>query len=241
MSYFIDINGVPKAPQRVMLNGGSATIGSSRGCQISIEHGEVSEQALLLDVRGDDFWVQNLNTYSIYNGMEEVAPKAWGPWAIGETIQLTKSVSLTIGEQVAVEVAAAAGAEEKSGSFKLDGGKIAQIGLIVACLIGAPLILFSEKDDVGGVIDKKFNFNQIVEDLEFEASRNIEYQTVRRYLQQAWMADRRFRKRRPSTVRKSYELLVNHRLLRENPDNNETLNEIADYAKRRLASMRYKE
>ena len=239
MSYFIDINGVPNSPQRVVLNGNAGgTLGSAITCQIPIDHEEVSEQALLLDVRGEDFWIQNLNPYSIYIGMEEVTPNAWGPWAVGETIQLTKNVSLTIGEQVTEEGTADAEATDES-KLGLDAGKIAQIALIAVCFIGAPLLLFTDNDEVGGVIDKKFNFNQVVSDLKVDADEDIEYLTVRKYLQQAWMADRRFRQRNRATVIKSYELLVNHRLIRNNPDNNETLDEIGEYAKRRLASLRY--
>lgn len=239
MSYFIDINGVPNSPQRVVLNGNSGgTLGSASNCQIPIDHEEVSPQALLLDVRGDDFWIQNLNPYSIYVGMEEVTPNAWGPWTVGETIQLTKSVSLTIGEQVVEEGALAD--EHDDGKLSLDAAKIAQILLIAICLVGAPLLLFSDKDEVGGVIDKRFNFNQVVKDLGPDAEQDIEYLTVRKYLQQAWMADRRFRRRNKATVVRSYELLVNHRLVRENPDDRETLTEIGDYAKRKLASLRYK-
>ena len=171
--------------------------------------------------------------------MEEVTPNAWGPWTVGETIQLTKSVSLTINEQLSEEEEAAGGKQEE-GKTKLDGSKIAQIVLIVVCFLGAPLLLFTDNDDVSGEIDKRFNFNQVVKDLGPEADRDIEYETVRKYLQQAWMADRRFRNRRPSIVRKSYELLVNHRLVRDNPDENQTLAEIQDYATRRLAALRFR-
>ena len=103
MSYYIEINGVPNSPQRYVLGESGGSIGSGTSCQFRIEHQEVSDQALLLDIRGDDFWVQNLNPYSIYNGMEEVTPNAWSPWTVGDTIQLTKSIALTIGQQAVTE------------------------------------------------------------------------------------------------------------------------------------------
>lgn len=131
--------------------------------------------------------------------------------------------------------------EANASANGLDISKLIQIAIIIFCFAGAALILLNPKDDVGGVIDKEFDFNQTVKDLEFEASNNIEYRTLRRYLQQAWMADRRYRTTEPSTARKSYELLVNHRLVRENPTDDETLDEIAEYAKRRLATLRFKE
>ena len=108
MTYFMEINGVPNSPQRHELGSSGGTIGSGSGCQIQVAHAEVSDQALLLDIRGKDFWLQNLNPYSIYVGMEEVTPNAWSPWPIGETLQLTKSVSLTIQEQTATEEAGGA-------------------------------------------------------------------------------------------------------------------------------------
>ncbi len=244
MPYLIEINGAQDSPQHVRLVGGSATVGSSSANQVPIFHAEVSERALLIDVRGDDFWVQNLNPYSIYVGMEEVTPNGWSPCELGEPIQLTKSVSLSVvqEEQVQKTSARAKLAGEANGAAKgLDISKLIQIVIIVGCFAGAALILLNPKDDVGGVIDREFDFNQTVRDLEFEAANNIEYRTVRRYLQQAWMADRRFRSIEPDTVRKSYELLVNHRLIRENPAGDETLNEISEYAKRRLATLSFKE
>ena len=81
----------------------SATVGSSSANQVPIVHAEVSEQALLIDVRGDDFWVQNLNPYSIYVGMEEVTPNGWSPCELGEPIQLTKSVSLSVVQEEQVQ------------------------------------------------------------------------------------------------------------------------------------------
>ena len=239
MSHYIEINGVPNSPQRVSLVEKSGTIGSSRSCQVPIAHAEVSDHALMIDVRGDDFWVQNLNPYSIYIGMEEVTPNAWAPWALDEPLQLTKSVSLSLGKEVAVDEKSQAAGLAQGQAKPLDVSKILQIVIIAVCVIGAPFILFAPKSEVSGVIDKRFDFNRVVSDLKIEADKNIEYATVRKYLQQAWMADRRFRARRPATVVWTYELLLNHRLVRENPDNNETLKEIADYAKRRLAAMRF--
>jgi hypothetical protein len=102
------------------------------------------------------------------------------------------------------------------------------------------MILLADKEEVVGEIDKEFDFNQVVSDLEMQND-DIEYVTVRKYLQQAWMADRRFRKTSPESVLQFYELLVNHRLVRENPDNNPTLDEIGQYATRRLAALRFQE
>lgn len=240
MSYYLEIYGVPNSPQHVPLVDNSGVIGSAADSQIQIAHAEVSAQALMLDIRGNDFWVQNLNPYSIYVGMDEVAPNAWSPWDVGETIQLTKNVSLTV-HKTAETARAKTGtaADGESGEVKsLDVSKIIQIIIIVLCFIGAPILLFTKNDEVTGVIDKEFNFNEIVENLQSK-SKNIEYDTVRKYLQQAWMADRRWRKKNPNSVMKFYELLVNHRLVRENPDHDANLIAISDYAKRRLSDLRF--
>ncbi len=244
MAYFIEINGLPDSPQRIMLDGKSGTIGSGASCQIPIAHAEVADQALLIDVRGDDFWVQNLNTYSIYVGMDEVTRGAWAPWATGDTIQLTKSISLLIGEQEDVVEGAVKG--EASGSGGLDTNKILQMVIIVVCLVAAAAILLNNPDETGGEIDSQFSFNETVKSLEDDYSGDIEYTTIRRYLQQAWMADRRFRSRQPTAVMKYYELLINHRLIRENDnkeeeDKDQNLTEISEYAMRRLANLRFKE
>ena len=241
MSYFIEINVPGNSPRRVPLQGNSGTIGSAKSCQIPIEHHEVSAQALLIDVRGGDFWVQNLNPYSIYVGLDEVTPNAWSPWTNGETIQLTQSVSLTmINEQLNASGSKSDSGGVSSESKGMDVGKLFQVLLIGVCFVGAGFILFAPKKDVAGVIDKEFEFNEVVEKLELK-SINVEYETVRRYLQQAFMADRRWSESRPETVMKFYELLVNHRLVRENPNDDATLDEVASYAKRRLSTLRFDE
>jgi hypothetical protein len=240
MSYFIDIHIPGTAPHRIPLSGSSGTVGSARSCQIPIEHHEVSAQAMILDIRGGDFWIQNLNTYSIYVGLDEVTPKAWSPWTANQTIQLTQSVSLTLGNE---KLAATSASDKTKGeveeSKSWNAGKLFQLLLICACFLGAGFLLFGPKSDVAGVIDKEFDFNQIVETLQSQ-SNDIEYDTVRRYLQQAWMADRRWRTSRPETVMRYYEMLVNHHLVRENPKGDPTLDEIADYAKRRLRNLRFR-
>jgi hypothetical protein len=237
MAYFIEINGLPDSPQRITLAEKSGTIGSGASCEIPIAHAEVADQALLIDVRGDDFWVQNLNTYSIYVGMDEVTRGAWAPWTTGDTIQLTKSVSLLIGEQEDAVEGEAKG--EASGSGGLDASKILQMVIIVVCLVAAVAILLNNPDETGGEIDRGFNFNETVDWLETNND-DVEFVTVRKYLQQAWMADRRFRNRQPAAVMKYYELLINHRLVKDNPNDDENLKEISDYAMRRLASLRFK-
>jgi hypothetical protein len=239
MSYFIDINIRGSSPRRISLNGKSGTFGSANACDFLIEHHEVSAQALLLDVRGGDFWIQNLNPYSIYVGIEEVTPSSWSPWSPSETIQLTQSVSLNLFNE---RLATTAGKEGSKGladeSKSMDVSKLFQILLIGACFLGAGFLLFGPKSDVAGVIDKEFKFNEIVEKLQNESG-DIEYDTVKRYLQQAWMADRRWRITRPEAVMQFYELLVNHRLVRQNPKGDPTLEEISDYAKRRLSDLRF--
>ena len=135
------------------------------------------------------------------------------------------------------DLATTADSESASG---LDISKLIQILLIVFCFAGAALILLNPKDNVGGEIDKEFDFNQVVTELEIKQD-DYEYVTVRKYLQQAWMADRRFRKSQPEAVMRYYELPINHRLLRENPDNDPTLAEIAEYATRRLSDLRFDE
>ena len=87
------------------------------------------------------------------------------------------------------------------------------------------------------MIDNRFNFNQTIADLQADADENIEYRAVRTYLQQAWMADRRFRKTQPTVVRKAYQLLLHHRIVHENPDDREFIKEIEKYASRRLAAL----
>lgn len=239
MSYSIDIHIPGSSPQRMPLNGASGTIGSSKSCQFPIDHREVSAQALLLDVRGGNFWIQNLNPYSIYVGMEEVTPSAWSPWAASETIQLTQSVSLTLINEIASAAGAKADSKEVSEtSSGFDVGKLLQVLVIGVCFLGAGFLLFAPKSDVTGVIDKEFNFNGVVAQLQ-NKSNDVEYETVRRYLQQAWTADRRWRTSRPDFVMKYYELLVNHRLVRENPKREEIMDDISDYGKRRLSDLRF--
>ena len=240
MTHFIEIIGVGPTPLRFKLSGNSATIGSSRACQIPIPHREVSEHALVLDIRGNDFWVQNLNSYPIYVGMDEVAPNTWSPWSSGETIQLTRSVSLTIvTEEDATAEGDAAAAKKSEGDAKgFDFSKWLQILIIIGCFTGAPILLFADKDEVTGVIDKQFDFNEVVRNLESRKN-DVEFETLKKYLQQAWMSDRRWRKKSPATVMKYYELLVNHRLVRENPTQDEIVASIGDYAKRRLSELRF--
>jgi hypothetical protein len=240
MSYFIDVHIPGSSPQRVPLSGSSGTIGSARSCQVQIEHHEVATQALMLDVRGGDFWIQNLNPYSIYVGIDEVTPKAWSPWTANQTIQLTQSVSLTLGnEQHGATAAGDKTRVEAEEAKSWDAGKLFQLLVIGICFLGAGFLLFGPKSDVAGVIDKEFDFNEVVATLRSQ-SNDVEYDTVRRYLQQAWMADRRWRTSRPESVMRYYEILLNHYLVRENPKRDETLDEIAEYAKRRLRNLRFR-
>jgi hypothetical protein len=239
MSYSIEIKIPGRSSHRMSLNGNSGMIGSSKSCQFPIDHREVSAQALLLDVRGGNFWIQNLNPYSIYVGMDEVTPNAWSPWSAAETIQLTQSVSLTLIDENAGVAGAKLDSKEASDSASgFDMGKLLQLVVIGICFLGAGFLLFGPKSDVAGVIDKEFDFNEVVSKLH-NSSNDVEYETVRRYLQQAWTADRRWRKSKPEYVMKYYELLVNHRLVRENPKREEIMNEISDYAKRRLSDLRF--
>jgi hypothetical protein len=235
MSHFIEINGLPDSPSRVPCSGGSMMIGSSSNCEVVIAHPEVAAQALVVDVRSGSFWIQNLNPYSIYAGVEEVASQEWSPCEVETVVQLTKSVSLRIVEGQTSDTPGAAVAKD---SQPLDASKILQMVIIAACFIGALFILMADKGEISKDFDRKFDFNATVRALTLYED-DIEYVTVRRYLQQAWMADRRFRNRRPGTVMKCYEILINHRLVRENPDNSETLTEINEYAKRRLSNLRY--
>lgn len=240
MSYFIDVHIPGSATQRIPLSGSSGTLGSSKSCQISIDHHEVAAQALVLDVRGGDFWIQNLNPYSIYVGIDEVTPKAWSPWTLNQTIQLTQAVSLTLGNQQLAATATEKAKAEAEEAKAWDAGKLFQLLVIGVCFLGAGFLLFGPKSDVAGVIDKEFNFNEVVNTLRSH-SNDVEYDTVRRYLQQAWMADRRWRTSRPESVMRYYEILLNHHLVRENPKGDSTIDEIADYAKRRLRNLRFRQ
>lgn len=171
--------------------------------------------------------------------MEEVTPNGWSPCELGAAIQLTKSVSLLVAkEELASDPQSDSETEGDASGF--DVSKIIQIVLIVVCFLAAVMILLADKDEVVGEIDSQFDFNQSVSELAIKDD-DIEYVAVRRYLQQAWMADRRFRNTRPQMVMYCYELLINHRLVRENPDSNQTLTEIAEYGKRRLSSLRFNE
>lgn len=240
MSYFIDVHIPGSATQRIPLSGSSGTLGSAKSCQISIDHHEVAAQALVLDVRGGDFWIQNLNPYSIYVGIDEVTPKAWSPWTLNQTIQLTQAVSLTLGNQQLAATATEKAKAEAEEAKAWDAGKLFQLLVIGVCFLGAGFLLFGPKSDVAGVIDKEFNFNEVVNTLRSH-SNDVEYDTVRRYLQQAWMADRRWRTSRPESVMRYYEILLNHHLVRENPKGDSTIDEIADYAKRRLRNLRFRQ
>jgi hypothetical protein len=248
MAYYIEINGLNANPKNFALTQNSATVGSELGCDIRIEHEEAEPKALQIDVRGDNFWVQNCNPYSIFVGNQEVRSHAWSAWPLDESIQMTRSLSLHIrfhDEAAAAKMkaagAAAAGEEvKKTGS---NTNKLIQIALIVGCFVAAPLFLLApsgEKEEKSAATEN-FDFDEIVAELTLKSKNNNEYRALLKYLQQARVADRRWKKEKPELVAKYYALLLNHRLI---DDPNETskdeiLASINELAKEKIRELRY--
>jgi len=232
MSFFFEIEGISSEPLQRPLGNETHLMGSSNQCDMWFEHPELESRALQVDVREDDVWLQNLNPYPIYVGEEEVASNAWASWGLSETVQLTRSIKVTLmqknEESVLGKGSASLDQEHHDG---MDVSKIVQMVVAGACFLVAPLILFSGNGENAGVTqDADFSFAEVIESLESRSTAR-EIQVVRDHLQRAWMADQRWSRSKGhrNLVVQRYRQLVKLRLMRstnlsiEDSDDNETM------------------
>ena len=218
MSFYLEIDGIGSEPIQRALGDETHVLGSSNRCDMQLNHAELEPRSLQVDVRGDDVWLQNLNPYSIYVGDEEVANNAWASWGISETVQLTRSISVTLIKEVLESDTPINAGQGESGEVQkggVDTSKIIQMAVAGACFLVAPLILFSGNGESAAVERSNFNFADTIEALESDSS-SREIKVVRDHLQRAWMADQRWSKSssHKSLVVNRYQQLVKLRLLR---------------------------
>ena len=213
MNYRIKIFGAVDTVLNFNLADGPNLLGSSTDCQIQVEHSELEPNALQIDVRKDDIWVQNLNPYSIYLGDREVVSHGWECWSPNETIQLTQSLSIEL-----ESVQPISGIEEKTTTESKSNSKMIQIILICVCFVAAPLIfILSPSQSTDVVEDKNFQFEETVQLIQNEIEKNPsnpELTLLRDCLQRAWMAEKRWGKSDRRQVLQRYQQLADHRYFR---------------------------
>ena len=193
MGFLVEINCSGAEMIQRQLNDGPNVLGRSDQCQIRFNHAELEPQALHIDVRGDDVWIQNLNPYTIYVGEEGVEPNAWTNWRTNAATQLTKSISVQLNEikQPAAEIDGS-GPTEAYESKGLDVSKVVQIALIAVCFLFAPVILFSGNGEgVSATEELSFDLDETLDELNRDIA-NPEILKIRNRLQIAWIEDQRW-------------------------------------------------
>ena len=225
MSHQLKIQVAGLAPETVELTSGSSRIGREPGSEVRIDHPEVSAQAAVLQNRGGAMLVQNLNSYPVYVGSDAIAPSAWADWPAGQTLQLTRSVSLELVD-----------ASEPTGEVKeLDDEEARRkktmstinLAIIIACCVGIVFLLTVDNEG-GGSKKLKFTSESLVVELTEkivagQGQSQVENKNLRRYLQKAWSADQRLADKDPQRVVQAYEYVLYHPLVRNAPESDEEL------------------
>jgi len=227
------------ADNRITLERRMARIGSDPACEINVGHAEVAPHAATIDYRGGVYLFQNLNPFPVYLDSQMVSPEQWVPWAMGQEVRLTRSVSLKLesaGQAVAGgpaapgEVAEEAAAAAPGKSRK----QLIQAIVIAACFGGSVLLLTTE--DTSSPAQSTESLQQLVADCGQKKDATYQDQVILKYLQEAWIADRRSGGGEAAV--RSYQLLLNHPKISSAPTEGTSLeSRIKQFASRRLASI----
>jgi hypothetical protein len=224
----------------VELQPGTVQVGRNQACQVVIDHPEVGDQVATVECRGGNYFAQNLCPYAIFIGQQSVAPRAWSPWLPGETLRLSKSVSLdlvAVAETPGKKVKSAASAADDATSTPDGEGrrKLIQLVVTIGCLALGGLLLMSNDSDrqVGGA--KPVTFEELLEQLKQSQPRD---KNLSNLLQEAWTIDLRVRRRgnRADAI-KAYDTLLAYPEVRDaKSDRNSLYGSIKVFAnERRLA------
>ncbi len=223
MAMQLTIHVAGEASRTIDLISGSNRIGSEAGCDIRIDHPEVSAHAANLQNRSGAMLLQNLNGYVVYIGSEAVSPSAWADWPAEQTLQLTRSVSLALTDS---STPAVTNKISDSEAKRKKAKSTFQIAVIALCGVG---ILFLLTVDPEASRAKKLDFSaeilvqELAEGLQINSEGatggDIEDQALLRYLQKAWAADLRWSKADPGQAIEAYEILLHHRKVQEAEQN----------------------
>ena len=224
----------------VPLPPGLLQVGRNSACQIVIDHPEVFDQVATLECRGGVYFVQNLCPYDIFVGRQSCPPRTWGPWQTGETLRLSKSVSLELVADGAAPGAIAkpggttSGAEGSPAQDSEGRRKMIQLGVTLGCLALGGLLLTNGGSTSTPAV--QVTFEELLAELNQTQPRN---EILRDLLQSAWTIDLRVRKHgdRNDAIR-AYHLLLDQKSVREAPvDTMSLYGRIKVFANHRIAAL----
>lgn len=180
----VHIDGSPKADMGRELPDGTHAIGSAPSCRVKIEHSEVRPQVASITVAGDSCRIQNLTNYPMYLGDRELSPNDAAGWSGGVDLLLTRSVTLSLlrssdGQESSVT------SDDVEEDLAEKKKKLTQIGVILACAIAAPILLWNEPSSAPPT-----SFDSLYTALaKSETTSDVDQQRLIVKLQSAWEAD----------------------------------------------------
>ncbi|HMO85049.1 MAG TPA: FHA domain-containing protein, partial [Lacipirellulaceae bacterium] len=127
----------------------SLRLGSVAGSDLRVPHSEVAPHAATLDCRGESVLICNNNEFPIYVGERRVEPNAWLDWHDGETVLLTRQVTLQLrrAKPSRGRGDAGEGAGKDASTGQLSSRQMTQVAVLAPCGLIALFALV--QDSVG--------------------------------------------------------------------------------------------
>lgn len=219
------------APVReIPLTWSKLRVGSDASCEVRLDHPEAAPHSLNLEERGGAYMVQNCNRYVIYVGSESLPPQGWALWRPGQELLLSQSITLQVAGEAGRSGAAAGEAPRAAGSST--ASKAVQLGVTIVCLVAAFVMLTKEQRPTLRTGD---SFQSLIRDLQGIDRPSQDDQRSMRYLQEAWLLERR---RSPRAALEAYQLLMNHAPIRDaRPDEQSLASRIKSFASARITAL----
>lgn len=196
-------------------------LGSAADCDLIVAHPEIAPLAAVLEARQDEVYLRNLNSYSVYVGNTEVPAGGSHVWPSGQRLAISQNVSFDLQSSGRLDAAGAptTGPSTAANDAELEGSEVSdvqhrrrtylQTGVIGVCAIAAVVLLMN--DSAPTVVERGDTFADIIADFAKIQEPSREDLAVRRYLQQAWIADLRRNPEQSESAKRAYQILLAQR------------------------------
>ncbi|MDC0936633.1 FHA domain-containing protein [Pirellulales bacterium] len=221
----------------------SLTLGSAPQLELRVPHPEVASKAATIDNRGPSALIINHNSFPIFVGAEQIEPGGCAPWTPGDVVQLTRNISLGLdgvsGDRRPGDASAGqSGRRYQSGGSK--HGQIPKFAVIGVCLFLSVFMLI--RGEVSQTSGPQISFAELLEQtmhLRTLNPNNAEpLEQILTTLQDAQVAELRFRHTDPKQVVKAYRRLLATEVVRRPNDVQKDLAvKLKQYGSERIQAM----
>ena len=199
------------------LQPGKQQLGSHATRSIHIPHAEVAGLAATINLAGDVVFLENHNEFPIYVGSDELAPGGVAEWRVGNVVQLTRSISITLQPTGNQTITNEDVAEKKTKPINT----AMQLVVILLCGYFSFGLLTEEanENEANASMSRKIvKFNDLIMGFEQAGLSTLsrEERILMGYLTEARTLEQRWGKARAEEIINAYELVLNSRLIQNN-------------------------